>query len=1067
MKYQNQCYMTKSNLETDIFNYKTPEFYINMKNIPDKTSQERRSFVLEEKRKCIEGVNINGIHIPGSLYFHLNYYYLQGDDLKSGKKAVFLPRLRDNEWIFFNDYEESYKNKLSYTFFGLRQAGKDLLNSSKLYCENNEITIGDAKIGDRIYDDSGELTTITGVYPQGIKPVYKITLLDGREILCGLDHNWYVWNRKKSNGYKNGSKKNGRNPVGGYEIKTTRELLLDYKYERAGWINKRKNTYEYKYGIPNSKAVKYPEKKLPIEPYLLGLWLGDGSNYYSKITNIDKEIVEYLYTVAERMNLQITKDGNDTYMITAGKFGNKQTKKNIFHNFLTQNNLYCNKHIPKDYFYSSIEQRMELLRGLMDSDGTVTEKGCISFSSSIPSLAEDFIKLCRSLGIIVSKTINKSGYKKNGVYRRCKDSYDISLYTDKEVFKLSRKKDKCINKKRYLNFTSIVDIQYVFNDYTTCITVDNNSHLFLTDDYTITHNTEQIVSLCLREICLFKDTEALALFSRQPDKDTFVKKISTAITYGEKFIIVPNIDKDWSKEEIRFGFTKQDNTTELRARLFIYNTQEGKKIQISSGKSPSFLLMDEIAINPFRGVYDTIEPGLLSDLGTLRCSPVFTFTGGETEKAKDAENFVKFPTDKQYKTTLENGETIGGRFLSGLYRKDCKEEKTFSEYIGKKTNTWLDDYPIFVSNFDKAQEKIDKEKQEALKSPDRNTFLLKRIFFPLNLDDVFLTESNNKFPLEAIKQHQEWLKNHYEPMYVEFYRDLHKKVQWKFSDKRPIDKFPIKAVDNKDAPVCIYELPVANAPRFTYCIGIDPINSNDSNDKIVSLFSICVYKRMLNPLDEFKNQIVASIAYRPKELEDAHELALMLAEFYNAEEGVLPEASENSIFQYFFLKRKGHFLANSFDLVSEINRKTSFRGKKGLPPTTPNQRHYMNLMVEDANREDIYLNEEGEEILSYGVKKIHDPMLLEEMKEYKSKITGNGVHDINVDRIISYGCALTLARYYDVKYPIVFTMPENKPKEVHKNHTIRTPFGNIDTSKQLFGFDKPKIKLPSFMQRRK
>ena len=71
--------MTKSNLETDIFNYKTPEFYINMKSIPDKTSQERKSFVLEERRKCREGININGIYIPGGLYFHLNYYKLSKD----------------------------------------------------------------------------------------------------------------------------------------------------------------------------------------------------------------------------------------------------------------------------------------------------------------------------------------------------------------------------------------------------------------------------------------------------------------------------------------------------------------------------------------------------------------------------------------------------------------------------------------------------------------------------------------------------------------------------------------------------------------------------------------------------------------------------------------------------------------------------------------------------------------------------------------------------------------------------------------------------------------------------
>lgn len=704
MKFQNQCYMKiKSTLETDIFNYKTPEFFINMKDIPDKKSSERKAFVLEEKRKCREGININGVYIPGGLYFHLNYYHLQGDDLKTGKKTIMLPRLRDNEWIFFNDYDEALAKKLIYTFFGLRQAGK----------------------------------------------------------------------------------------------------------------------------------------------------------------------------------------------------------------------------------------------------------------------------------------------------------------------------------------------------------------------------SENIVSLCLRELSVFKETEALALFSRSPDKDTFVKKMSTAITHGEKFIIVPTIDKDWNKDEIRFGFTKQDNTTELRGRLYIYNTQEGKKIQMGSGKSPSFILMDEIAINPFRSVYDVVEPALLSDAGGLRCTPIFTFTGGEAEKAKDAENFVKYPSKvKQFVTTLDNGSEVGGRFLTGLYRKDCKELSTISKFTGKKTNTWLDNYPIYLSDFDIAKSRIDAEKEDALKSPDKSTYLLKRIFFPLTLEDVFLTESNNRFPVEVIRQHQEWLREHYQPICTELYRDIQGKVQWKYSDLKPINKFPVSPTDDKDAPFLIFEHPIPNAPKFTYCIGIDPINASDSNDKVVSLFTIKVYKRMLSPLDEFKDTVVASYRGRPRELQEAHELALMVAEYYNAVEGVLPEASESSLFQYFFLKKKGHFLADSFDLVSEINIKTKFKGKKGLPPTVANQKHYMNIMVEDANQEIIELNEEGDEVLSYGVTKLRDVMLLEEMKEYKSK-SGNGVHDGNFDSIVSYGCALTLAKYYDIKYPLTSFAPKKQENvQQHQSKYVHTPFGSINKSSNNFAFGaKGSSPLPRWMRK--
>jgi hypothetical protein len=167
------------------------------------------------------------------------------------------------------------------------------------------------------------------------------------------------------------------------------------------------------------------------------------------------------------------------------------------------------------------------------------------------------------------------------------------------------------------------------------------------------------------------------------------------------------------------------------------------------------------------------------------------------------------------------------------------------------------------------------------------------------------------------------------------------------------------------------------------------------------------------------------------------------------------------------MKRKGHYLANSFDLVTEISKgKSSFKGKKGLPATTTNQRHYMNLMVEYAKEEIISLDDDGEETMVYGVTKIKDPMFLEEMKMYRSKGMGSkGVHDGNFDSIVSFGCALTLASYYDVKYPIASQIPsrpvENQPT---KRTSIRTPFGVIEHNRDTFNFGaKPKLKLPRWM----
>lgn len=1046
--------MTKSQLETDIFNYKTPEFYINMKSIPDKKSVERKDFVLEEKRKCIEGININGIYIPGGLYFHLNYYHLQGDNLKTGKKDIFLPRLRDNEWIFFNDYDEAYKKRLIYTFFGLRQAGKSemeaslclrelslfketeaialfsrtpdkdtfvkkittaithgekfmiipnidkdwskeeirfgitridnttdlrarlfiyntqegkkiqigsgkaLKHGSKVYYEDKIGNIEDCKVGDKIYGRDGNLTTILGVYPQGIVDLYEIELFDGRKITCSGDHLWTIENIEP---HKD-------------RVQTVNTEFLYNNFKRK-YFNKKlnKEISVNRYVIPNINPVNYPIKNVLIDPYYLGLWLGDGTTLnQGSITTIEPEIVKFLEEYSEKIGGRLLQKENITYRI--------QNKEDFKHSPIEKlfkpYNLKGNKHIPKEYLYNSVDVRLELLKGLMDTDGYVDKNGKITIGLSNKILAYDVIQLIRSLGINCTVSEKETFYfsKKYNKKINGKISYTIYIGScDLELFKLPKKLSRQVFKKR--PNIGIENIKKVSPDYATCIAVDNKDSLFLTNDFIPTHNT------------------------------------------------------------------------------------------------PSFMLMDEIAISPFRGVYDVLEPALLSDSGSLRCSPLFTFTGGEVEKSKDAENLVKNPTNKQFTTQLENGTIVGGRFMSGLFRKDCKVEKKFSEYIGKKTNSWLDNMPIFVSDFNKANQIIEAEIEEAKKATDKNTLTLKRIFFPRNLDDVFLTESNNKFPVTTIKAHQQWLKEHYEPMYVDLYRDIDGKVKWKNSDRKPINKFPVKPKDDKLAPLCIYELPVKDAPNFTYVIGGDPINNDDSSDKEVSLFTLCVYKRMISPLDKFKNQVVASIAYRPNELRETHEMALMLCEFYNAVEGFLPEGSEASLIQYFYLKRKGHYLAQSFNLQTEVIAKKNIKGAKkvSLPATTINQKHYMNLLVEEANKEEIELDEEGNEIYTLGVTKEHDIMLLEEYANYKSKVTGRGIHDGNYDRIIARGCAETLARYYDIVYPIAqqISIKQTRPQEV--TYRAKSTFwGSVELKPKSTLFDdidkKPTTKLPSWMR---
>ena len=570
LSVDNNAAIITQELQTDIFNGSTPEFFINMRSqdIPPKGHPDRPDFIRREREKCKTGVNIGGVWIPGNLYFHLNYLKIVLDDeVDSSGKTLSLvenAKLRDNDWIIHNEYAEAVKQHKGYCLASSRQLGKDLLNSSLLYQKDKTITIGEAKVGDKIYGDDGKLTTIKGVYPQGIKPVYKITMLDGREIFAGEEHNWRV--------FDTGRRK--------YLTLTTKEMLSNFTMYRESWKD-RKNPYTWRYSIDLCKPVEYEEKELLIDPYIFGIWLGDGSKDCFRITNADKEVADALYAYADEIGSDIAKYDNPNRPSKAseykfkflGEYKKGRYEKHPLKAALDFYDVRYNKHIPQQYLYASVEQRMELLRGLMDSDGTSGAGN--SFTNTNYKIIKDTEFIVRSLGMgcIITERIPFCTYK--GIKTAGKKAYHLQIFTEKPIFKIQRKLDRQTGSK-YNKRIPIKNIEYVFDDYTTCIEVDNESHLFLTDGFTVTHNTTCLVSLALREVCLFENSEAMVIFGNDKDKQSFTKKIRVAIQHGEPFIIIPPIDKDWAKKtEIRFGYTQKDNSTVERSRLFLYNSING------------------------------------------------------------------------------------------------------------------------------------------------------------------------------------------------------------------------------------------------------------------------------------------------------------------------------------------------------------------------------------------------------------------------------------------------------------------------------------------------------------
>ena len=391
------------------------DWFINQKRLPDKASQEYRDFFAFHKELCLDGFMMDGVFINPFLYWHLNIWHTEVDviDEKGRINQKYAnPYLRDNEWLVSNEIHRAQEEKKGLVILGIRRFAKALRNDEILYTPTGVIHIGNVQEGDVIYGANGQLTTVTGVFPQGKIPIYKMTLEDGRIIHCCENHLWKVYDRR------NGGK---------LKELTTKQLLPVYKNKRIhkGYKDGKQRIIEECYfAIPNNNAVEYEEKSLLIDPYFLGLWLGDGSSRRPGITTLDTEIVDYIQEYANSLNLFVRKDDIE-YIITSGKLGGRNDK-NILLNFLKEYDLIKNKHIPQDYLFSSVDQRMELLRGLMDTDGSVYSNGTISYTTTNENLAEGFYNLCRSLGINLTK--KKFFPKLNG--KPCGEGWVFTIFTE-------------------------------------------------------------------------------------------------------------------------------------------------------------------------------------------------------------------------------------------------------------------------------------------------------------------------------------------------------------------------------------------------------------------------------------------------------------------------------------------------------------------------------------------------------------------------------------------------------------------------------------------------------------
>lgn len=361
----------------------------------------------------------------------------------------------------FDSFSNGFKRADLWTIGGAESAGKaEPLSNDILTPDRGLIKFGSLKVGDKIYGSDGKPQKVNAIYPQGKRPVYKISFADGTYSLCDGEHLWASENcqdRRKKRGFK---------------VRTTLEIKKH--------IDEFPKTY---YKIPNTPTIQFSKKKLLIPPYVMGAILGDGCTVGNDttFTNGDLDVMD---KVKSTWGLWATI--RPTRVTDAPAIRLHQIDKHLRVYGLKQSNSYT-KFIPEDYLNSNIEDRIELLRGLMDTDGYVSRGRVAEFAVRSERLALDVLKLVRQLGGIATYTNSKmiKGKPVHIVRASFTSENFINPFWTKrkaEQFK-PRANNACYGK-------IIRSIEYSHEEECQCISVANKDKLYLTGEYgVVTHNT--------------------------------------------------------------------------------------------------------------------------------------------------------------------------------------------------------------------------------------------------------------------------------------------------------------------------------------------------------------------------------------------------------------------------------------------------------------------------------------------------------------------------------------------------------------------------------------------------
>lgn len=954
-------------------------------------NSEWNKWFKEECRRCYEGYvrPSDGEWITGDMYFFLNYCPIAKVKILHGNvgtRVYDFPDFWEGHYLKYHYINQARQNAKHGSEMASRGKGKAHPYDTKVMTSNGWKLWKDVKIGDFLWGDDGNLTKVIDIPFNGICPMYKITLADGRTIKCSEGHLWNVYSHLHKG-----------------ELKTLETKYLYNTYKSRRKVNtKCPKGLEYHYSIASNNGVDYDFKETKIDPYTFGLLLGDGcfrikgcnKTYFSCCDEDWNHIKNYI-------PYKNTFDYNNT------KFGHNLNIPN-FINILKGYNLYMckseDKFIPEEYLYNSRQVRLELLKGIIDSDGTTTNNR-YDIDLSSKKLRDQLVELCLSLGYAYRVSERDTGYKdKNNKYIKCKTSYRLRIYTNDILCKLPRK-IKNINNRSYSNYanskikgTKIINIEYLGEELGKCVTVDNTSHCYLIGDYITTHNSFTLAAIMAKRF-IFGDTKISSTktetFCASYRKDyltddgvmnkfeNYIDFCSENTEFPSRRRVKSSINEmQWKAgfKDLKTGTTKGTQNEVIGVSV---KDSEGKL----RGKRGAFIGLEEMGSFPnLIGLYGTLRPSM--EDGNIVFGMIYAQgTSGDKDSDFSAAQSIMYSPEAFNMQPIPNvydKEGTGRKhfvyfFPAYLNRNGCYNKDGISDVTKAILEVLINRYNVKYN------------------STDTNLITKTIAEHPIVPQEAILRTRGNVFPTTELNARLNQLDSNpseYNDVYIgNLVFTKGDDVEFVPTTDLPIREFPHK--DNKlEGAIEIFKMPEKNSEGKVfpnrYIIGHDPVDDDEA--ETASLTSTFV-------LDSWLDIIVAEYTGRHALAEENFEIVRKLCLFYNAK--CLYEANKKGIFAYFQKMHCLHRLADTpeylrdRDIIKSIGQNNKAKGVNATAPVN----NYANRLIRDWLLKPVTIIEtiDGQEVESttFNLYKVRNRALLKELTLFNP--------DGNFDRIRALG----------------------------------------------------------------